>query len=282
MKLVPKEIRNVQYIACMNPSVGTFTIDPRLHRHFLTFAISTPNNEEQEQIFGSWLQRHFENPAFLPTLTNLIPVVVTTTLNLHSKLANLLQPTAIKFLYGFNLRDVASLFKGVFFSLLMCSLTLVTNIFCILSGLLLSTPDGVPTNMSLLRLWAHEAHRVYADRLCEERDIDIFKKVLKETVKKCFDRNSEVIPESCLAALADIDEGAILAYPLIFWHFAKGLDDPSYRQVANTGKMVCTLYEALASYNDNNAAMELVLFEDAASHICRSYLTQCNGQLTIY
>eukprot|EP00731_Ephydatia_muelleri_P017567 Em0010g665a len=33
-KLTLKEIHNVQYVACMNPTAGSFTIDTRLQRHF--------------------------------------------------------------------------------------------------------------------------------------------------------------------------------------------------------------------------------------------------------
>jgi len=38
-KLILKDIHNCQYIACMNPTAGSFTINPRLQRHFATFAI---------------------------------------------------------------------------------------------------------------------------------------------------------------------------------------------------------------------------------------------------
>ena len=41
-KLCPKDIHSVQYIACMNPTAGSFTINPRLQRHFATFAVSFP------------------------------------------------------------------------------------------------------------------------------------------------------------------------------------------------------------------------------------------------
>ena len=42
-KLTPKDIHSVQYIACMNPTAGSFTINPRLQRHFATFAVSFPS-----------------------------------------------------------------------------------------------------------------------------------------------------------------------------------------------------------------------------------------------
>lgn len=37
-KLSLKEIHNVQYVAAMNPTAGSFTINPRLQRHFAVFA----------------------------------------------------------------------------------------------------------------------------------------------------------------------------------------------------------------------------------------------------
>ena len=97
----------------MNPSVGSFTVDPRLHRHFVTFAINPPNNEAQQAIFSFWLQKHFGNPNFNPNFLNLAPILVHASATLHQKLSSTLQPTASKFLYGFNIRDISSVFKGI-------------------------------------------------------------------------------------------------------------------------------------------------------------------------
>ena len=41
-KLIAKEIHNTQYVSCMNPTAGSFTINPRLQRHFCVLAISFP------------------------------------------------------------------------------------------------------------------------------------------------------------------------------------------------------------------------------------------------
>ncbi|KAH9636656.1 hypothetical protein HF086_003474 [Spodoptera exigua] len=38
-KLTLKDISNCMFVACMNPTAGSFTIDPRLQRHFCTFAV---------------------------------------------------------------------------------------------------------------------------------------------------------------------------------------------------------------------------------------------------
>jgi dynein heavy chain len=38
-KLTLKDIHKCQYVACMNPTAGSFTINPRLLRHFCVFAV---------------------------------------------------------------------------------------------------------------------------------------------------------------------------------------------------------------------------------------------------
>lgn len=53
----------------------------------------------------------------------------------------------------------------------------------------------------------------------------------------------------------------------IYCHFAKGLREPGYRPVPSWEELNQILVEALDSYNEVNAAMDLVLFEDAMSHV---------------
>ena len=44
VKLSLKEVNNCQYVSCMNPTSGSFTINPRLQRHFSVFAVSFPGH----------------------------------------------------------------------------------------------------------------------------------------------------------------------------------------------------------------------------------------------
>ena len=43
-KLTLRDIHNCQYVACMNPTAGNFTIDSRIQRHFAVFAVSFPGH----------------------------------------------------------------------------------------------------------------------------------------------------------------------------------------------------------------------------------------------
>ena len=57
--------------------------------------------------------------------------------------------------------------------------------------------------------------------------------------------------------------------PLVFALFVNGLDDKLYDQFPSAELMSQRLLEALREYNDTNAVMDLVLFEDAMKHVCK-------------
>ncbi|KAK2112184.1 hypothetical protein P7K49_011931 [Saguinus oedipus] len=57
-KLTLKDVHNCQYVACMNPTAGSFTIDPRLQRHFCVFAVSFPGQEALTTIYSTILTQH--------------------------------------------------------------------------------------------------------------------------------------------------------------------------------------------------------------------------------
>ena len=64
-----------------------------------------------------------------------------------------------------------------------------------------------------------------------------------------------------------MDEAILTAEPLIYCHFASGIGDPKYLSVSSWDSLNHILEEALESYNDLNAIMNLVLFEDAMQHV---------------
>uniref|UniRef100_A0A8C8AZP1 Dynein axonemal heavy chain 17 n=1 Tax=Otus sunia TaxID=257818 RepID=A0A8C8AZP1_9STRI len=231
-KLTLKDVHNCQYVACMNPTAGSFTIDPRLQRHFCIFALSPPGQEALLTVYGTILAQHLALQKMPPAVQKLQPQLVAAALALHQKVASTFLPTAIKFHYLFNLRDLSNIFQGMLFS----------------------TPECLKSPVDLVRLWLHEAERVYGDKLVDERDQKGFGKILADTCKKFFD---------------DLGQDTALAKPNIYCHFAQGVGEPKYLPVPSWPALNKLLGEALESYNEMNAAMSLVLFEDAMSHICR-------------
>lgn len=232
-KLTMKEIMNVQYVSCMNPTAGSFTINPRLQRHFSVFALSFPGTDALSTIYSTILNQHLKVGNFPAALQKTTQQVINLALSLHQKVTSTFLPTAIKFHYIFNLRDLSNIFQGILFS----------------------TPDCLKTPPDLVKLYLHESNRVYRDKMVEEKDFDLFDKIQTDMVKKFYD---------------DIDETLEQVKSMnMFCHFASGVGEPKYMPVQSWPSLNKILVDALDNHNEVNAAMNLVLFEDAMSHICR-------------
>lgn len=64
------------------------------------------------------------------------------------------------------MRDISRMFEG----LLLCHKTVITN------------------RVELLRLWIHEAHRVYSDRFIHANDHELFVRILSDQLATHFDQ----------------------------------------------------------------------------------------------
>ncbi|XP_063098488.1 dynein axonemal heavy chain 9 isoform X2 [Cavia porcellus] len=232
-KLSLKEITNVQYVSCMNPTAGSFTINPRLQRHFSVFVLSFPGADALFSIYSTILTQHMKLGNFPASVQKSIPQVINLALTFHQKIATTFLPTAIKFHYIFNLRDFANIFQGILFSSVEC---------------VKSTPD-------LVKLYLHESNRVYRDKMVEEKDFDLFDKIQTEVLKKIFDDAEETVVQTRSLNL--------------YCHFANGIGEPKYMPVQSWEALTQTLVEALENHNEINTVMDLVLFEDAVRHVCR-------------
>lgn len=233
-RLTLKDIHNCQYVSCMNPTSGSFTINPRLQRHFAVFAICFPGQEALTTIYSSILTQHYANAEqkFNISVTKVTNSIVIASLALHAKVAQVFLPTATKFHYLWNLRDMSNVYQGLLFS----------------------TNECLSVSSDIVRLWLHESHRVYGDKFTDDKDIDAFTKMQTDIVKK---------------SVEELDESLVFDKPNIFCHFAGGIGEPKYMQIPDWQTLTKLLQEAMLAYNDIVAAMNLVLFEDAMNHVCR-------------
>ncbi|XP_070822029.1 dynein axonemal heavy chain 11 [Chaetodon trifascialis] len=231
-KLTLKEIHNTQYVACMNPTAGSFNINPRLQRHFSVFVVNFPSSEAQMSIFSQILCSHLKQHLFSPLVQRSAAAVVQAAITLHHKIVHSFLPTAMKFHYTFNLRDLSNIFQGILFA----------------------GPDSVKESTDLALLWLHESCRVYSDRLVDVVDLQLFRKLQMETVHECFE---------------GLKDKKVTKQPLLYCHFAQMGDEASYTPVTDWSMLRSILTDALESYNELNAAMNLVLFQDAVQHVCR-------------
>lgn len=49
-----------RYVACMNPTAGSFVVNPRLQRLFMTLAVEFPGQESLMKIYGTFVTGHFK------------------------------------------------------------------------------------------------------------------------------------------------------------------------------------------------------------------------------
>ncbi|CAF3576543.1 unnamed protein product [Rotaria sordida] len=232
-KFTLKEIRNCQFVVAMNQNAGTFNIDARLQRHFATFAVPLSNKSTLHTIYSKMLETKFShiNKIDLKTQTSFLNQFITVMIQFHQRVSSVFLPTAIKFHYFFNLRDLSN----------------------IVQGMLLASSKNILYPQDLIRLYIHEAERTYSDKLINQDDIEFFNKILRETIRKSFEFAND---ETFLR-------------PLIYSHFSDGINGGQYTAVSSMDKLQHIVEDALASYNETNPSMNLVLFEDALIHIAR-------------
>eukprot|EP00753_Platysulcus_tardus_P011842 PLAT3317.22.p1 GENE.PLAT3317.22~~PLAT3317.22.p1 ORF type:complete len:2183 (+),score=1467.98 PLAT3317.22:1402-7950(+) len=228
-----KEVVSTQYITSMNPTAGSFLVNERLQRHFVTLAVQLPAEETLRGVYGAILGGHLA--AFSSAVQALCEPVVKATIALLQHVAARFLPSAVKFVYNWNMRELSNIFQG------LCS----------------SAADFYRQPLMFVRLWLHESQRVLGDRLLQELEIERFGGMLVETSKRYFEEEQDKLHEQ----------------PLLFSYFANqtaATAEPMYLPVSDYATLRKTMAAALAEYNSTSKqVMDLVLFEEAMQHVCR-------------
>jgi dynein heavy chain len=136
-KLTLKNIANTQLLACMNPTAGSFEINPRLQRWFATFAIGLPDVMSLHTIYQTFLTGHLK--SFNEAVQGVSKDLVRGAVSLHRDIMNNFKKTAKNFHYEFNIRHISNVFMG----------------------LLVSRPDQFTVAEKFVHLWLHESECVW-------------------------------------------------------------------------------------------------------------------------
>eukprot|EP00398_MALV-I-01_sp_L67-1_P000509 gene509-224_t len=234
-----KDYQKTIFLAGMNPTAGSFNINPRLQRHFWTCSVSFPEQGALAQIYSTFLNGHFERLAFKPGAKEIVNSILKAALSLHAGVVSNFRKTAANFHYEFNIRHLS----GVF------------------GGLLQAQPLQFAHAERLVRLWLHESERIYGDRLVSESDLKKYRAVAADMCKKMFSKFNF----SKYFAEKNPEPLVFSPYPTVEFYGVGSVYDKFLNQNA-FGKMHNRI---LSEYNDSNAAMDLVLFNDAMQHVAR-------------
>jgi dynein heavy chain len=146
----------------MNPTAGSFFINPRLQRWFWTLAIPFPEQSSLNTIYSAFLVKHFGK--FKASIAELVAPVIKAALQLHGDVERAFRKTAQNFHYEFNVRHL-------------------TNIF---QGLLVARQDCIKEPDMFVKLWVHESERIYGDRLVNADHLAQYRALAADITKKSF------------------------------------------------------------------------------------------------
>jgi len=228
-----KQIVDVTLIGAMGPPGGgrqLMTNRMARHMHMLTFVdLST---DEIKTIFNT-IAATFFNLTFGGEMASLAAPIVNATIGVYYAALESLKPTPEKPHYTFNLRDVSKVVQGV---------------------LMADKRWKSKEREDLCRLWSHECARVFADRLINDKDRAWFLDQVKDQMQAEFKMGYSKV---------------VTSEPVIYADFITSADPTIYEGVPNADKLGEIMNNSLQEYNEMNIPMNLVLFVDAMSHVCR-------------
>jgi len=227
----PKEVVDIRYIGAMNPKSGTFTILDRLLRQFAVFATNVPDKADLAKIYGQILRSHLS--SFQRDIADGLATSITNaTIDLHVNITKQFLPTAIKFYYQWNMREMFNIFQGL----------------CKSNQKLHNDP------VAIARLWQHECARTFRDRMIDEADLKKYDALMAEAVKQ----------------LTDVQLDEVVKEPNLWGPFTttKDGDEGVYDQT-DVDRAFKYITQKLGEYNETFARMDLVLFTQAIEHVCR-------------
>jgi hypothetical protein len=163
VKIVLKEIINCQYTACMNPTAGSFNITPRMQRQFVTLAVQMPGADIVRSVYYQIIDGHIS--GFDLDVSKMSGKLVDASIELHRAVMNNFLPSAVKFHYQFNLREMSNITQG------LCRMV----------------KEQYRDPVKVARLWVHECERVFRDRMVNEADMTKFDEFRYAVTKKYFD-----------------------------------------------------------------------------------------------
>lgn len=210
-----KHLVDIMFTACMNPKSGSFFVDLRLSRHFTLVSCLTAEREILRAIYFQILDNHLG--TFEKSVAELTGKLVGATTTVFWGVATSPQfmPTARKFHYQFNLRDFSK----------------------IVQNLMLAQPAHYRGNpLGVIRLWAHECHRVWLDRLIFDEDREAYMNFMRTAIKE----------------FTDVKEEAIFEEPLLYTSYVSACEghEAAYLPIKGMDHLKGVLEAKLEEYNE--------------------------------
>ncbi|KAL3161683.1 hypothetical protein ABBQ38_008782 [Trebouxia sp. C0009 RCD-2024] len=245
-----RSIVDVLFCAAMGPpGGGRNNVTPRYLRHFNLIAISDFDDETYAHIYTNIIGWWHQKAGVAEEVASMGPAIVSATVDIYQAIKRDLLPTPAKSHYTYNMRDLSKVFQGIS---------------------MVGVPVDTPEKMT--RLWAHEALRIFHDRLVNDDDRRWFGNYLKAAVQEHLHLSfDEVFAPPHASAGGGPLEVLSATRGLLYCNFlSQGAENQKYEPVTDQARLLTRIEGYLAEYNQQSKTrMDLVLFLYAAEHICR-------------
>ncbi|MEE6501786.1 hypothetical protein FKM82_004321 [Ascaphus truei] len=241
---------DVQVIAAMGPpGGGRNAVSPRFLRHFNICTINAFSDETMVRIFTAVVAFYFRANDFPPDFFTVGNQIVNGTMEVYKKAVDNLLPTPAKSHYTFNLRDFSR----------------------VIQGCLLVKKESIENKRIMVRLFVHEALRVFYDRLVDDKDRSWLFNLIKDIVKEHFKESFEAVFEHLKTETGPLSEEDIRN--LLFGDYMtpdlEG-DERLYAEVPSVQQFSDIVGQCLEEYNQTHKTrMNLVIFRYVLEHLSR-------------
>nr|KAF6302477.1 dynein axonemal heavy chain 14 [Pipistrellus kuhlii] len=163
-KIAWKSIQDLSLVAACIPPAGRGDVSPRVLRHFAVLVLPHPPQSALLTIFQVHLGMYFSIHNFMPDVQRNKDQLISCSLAIYYQVCQNMLTTPSKCHYMFNLRDI----------------------FKLLLGLLQADKAVVDSKEMAALFFAHEAARVFHDRLIEPAERELFYQLLARELESHF------------------------------------------------------------------------------------------------
>nr|XP_018918133.1 PREDICTED: dynein heavy chain 7, axonemal [Bemisia tabaci] len=242
------DFHNLVFIASMGSvSSENYSVSLRFLHQFNCFKINSFSDEIITRIFSTLIMAGFRRNGFSTELYPVAVSIISSTLEMYKFSMKYLLPTPTKSHYMFSLSDFAR----------------------VVYGCILCRRESVDSKRVLVRLWAHEALRVFYDRLVEEDDRQVFYDKMMECVSGIFKEDIGEMFEGLYNTEQQMNKEAFaeLIFSVIL---DQSPDDRKYEEVPSVDHFYDAAMQVIEDYNATHQnKMSIVLFKYAVEHLSR-------------
>ncbi|XP_051776026.1 dynein axonemal heavy chain 3-like isoform X1 [Erpetoichthys calabaricus] len=246
-------IKDMSIVAAIAPSSGgRQEITPRLLRHFNIISINTFSEQTMKTIFQPLMDWHFSQ-GFENSLKRFSKILVWATTELYTQVTQAFLPTPSKSHYTFNFRDFSRVIQGL--------LLLKSDVIS----------AGTEGARKLMRLWIHETHRVFCDRLVDDKDRQLFFRIVKGVVQAQFkEKMSTLFSHMVIGREVQPQDLRGLFFGDYLTPRSENKTRRFYNEILDTAQLKLNMEHYLEELNKlSKTPMDLVMFQFAIEHVSR-------------